>query len=63
MSASQKDLTNVVSESMEDGTVKQIEIKNTQSANEPSEFLSIVIAFLGFWGVCSVVLLLAAMSS
>tara|TARA_E500000305_G_scaffold64901_1_gene51728 strand:+ start:89 stop:289 length:201 start_codon:yes stop_codon:yes gene_type:complete len=63
MSASPKDSTSAVTELMEVGTDMKTELKSTKSAKKystSSDGATIAILFLGFWGVCSVILLTVA---
>ena len=63
MSASPKDSTSAVTELMEVGTDMKTELKSTKSAKKystSSDGATIAILFLGFWGICSVILLTVA---
>ena len=63
MSALAKDLTSVVTELMVAGMDMKTDLKSTKSAKKSStsfEGALIAILFLGFWGICSVILLVIA---
>ena len=63
MSALAKDLTSVVTELMVAGMDMKTDLKSTKSAKKSStssDGATIAILFLGFWGICSVILLTVA---
>ena len=55
----EKDSIHAVTESMEDGTAKKIEITNGKSPKKflTSEGIILAVIGLGFWGAASIVLL------
>ena len=63
MSALAKDLMSVVTELMVVGMDMKTDLKSTKSAKKystSSDGATITILFLGFWGICSVILLTVA---